>query len=40
MIINADLGVEHGAVVEVMDVARSAGVAKLAIAVRPREDRR
>ena len=40
VIINADLGVEHGAVVEVMDVARSAGVAKLAIAVKPREDKR
>lgn len=39
-IVNADHGVEHGTVVEVMDIARSAGVAKLAIAVKPREDRR
>lgn len=40
VIINAELGVEHGAVVEAMDVVRSDGVAKLAIAVKPREDKR
>ncbi len=37
VIINADDGVEHGEVVEVMDTARSANVAKLAIAVKPKE---
>ena len=40
VIINADLGVEHGAVVEVMDIARAANIAKLAIAVKPKEERR
>jgi biopolymer transport protein ExbD len=39
VVINADDGVEHGKVVEVMDTARNAGVAKLAIAVKPKEDR-
>jgi biopolymer transport protein ExbD len=38
VVINADDGVEHGKVVEVMDAARNAGVAKLAIAVKPREN--
>jgi biopolymer transport protein ExbD len=37
VIINADYGVEHGNVVEVMDTARSANVAKPAIAVKPKE---
>jgi biopolymer transport protein ExbD len=40
VVINADDGVEHGKVVEVMDTARSAGVAKLAIAVKPKENER
>lgn len=37
VVINADDGVEHGQVVEVMDIARKANVAKLAIAVKPKE---
>ena len=36
VIINADERLEHGLVVEVMDQAREAGVAKMAIAVRPK----
>lgn len=40
VVINADDGVEHGHVVEVMDIARSASVAKLAIAVKPKEQRK
>jgi biopolymer transport protein ExbD len=36
IIINADHEVEHGVVVEVMDEARQAGVAKMAIAVKPK----
>lgn len=40
VIINADNGVEHGHVVEIMDMARSANVAKLAIAVKPKEQTR
>jgi biopolymer transport protein ExbD len=40
VVINADDGVEHGRVVEVMDIARSANVAKLAIAVKPKEPKR
>jgi len=40
VVINADDGVEHGRVVEIMDVARDANVAKLAIAVKPREPKR
>jgi biopolymer transport protein ExbD len=36
VLINADERVEHGRVVEVMDDARQAGVAKMAIAVKPR----
>ena len=39
VLINADERVEHGLVVEVMDAARQAGVAKMAIAVKPREGR-
>jgi biopolymer transport protein ExbD len=40
VIINADDGVEHGRVVEVMDLARSVNVSKLAIAVRSKEQSR
>jgi biopolymer transport protein ExbD len=40
LVINADDGVEHGHVVEVMDIARGANVAKMAIAVQPKESRR
>lgn len=40
VVINADDGVEHGRVVEVMDIARSANVVKMAIAVKPKEPRR
>jgi biopolymer transport protein ExbD len=39
VLINADERVEHGFVVEVMDAARQAGVAKMAIAVKPKESR-
>ena len=39
VIINADDGVEHGRVVEVMDIARGANVARMAIAVKPKESR-
>jgi len=37
VVINADDGVSHGQVVEVMDIARGANVAKMAIAVKPKE---
>ena len=40
VLINADERVEHGLVVEVMDQARQAGVAKMAIAVKPKDNRR
>jgi biopolymer transport protein ExbD len=40
VVINADNGLEHGRVVEVMDIARSASVAKMAIAVKPKEPKR
>lgn len=39
VLINADEKVEHGIVVEIMDAARQAGVAKMAIAVKPRDAR-
>jgi len=39
VLINADERVEHGRVVEIMDEARQAGVAKMAIAVKPRDSR-
>jgi len=39
VVINADNGVAHGRVVEVMDIARSADVVKMAIAVKPKEQR-
>jgi biopolymer transport protein ExbD len=37
VVINADDGVQHGRVVEIMDHARQTGVSKLSIAVKPRE---
>jgi biopolymer transport protein ExbD len=40
VVINADDVVEHGRVVEVMDIARGANVARMAIAVKPKEIRR
>lgn len=40
VIINADEDVPHGRVVEAMDVARGAGVSRMAIAVKPAEARR
>jgi biopolymer transport protein ExbD len=40
VLINADQAVQHGLVVEVMDQARQAGVAKMAIAIKPKEGRR
>lgn len=39
VLINADEHVEHGIVVEIMDAARQAGVAKMAIAVKPKDSR-
>jgi len=39
IIINADERVDHGLVVEIMDQARQAGVAKMAIAIKPKESR-
>jgi biopolymer transport protein ExbD len=39
VVINADDGVEHGRVVEVMDIARGANVARMAIAVKPKRSR-
>jgi biopolymer transport protein ExbD len=38
VIINADDGVRHGQVVAIMDEARQAGIAKMSIAVKPREN--
>jgi biopolymer transport protein ExbD len=40
VVINAADGVEHGRVVEVMDIARSADVARMAIAIKPKEPRK
>ena len=40
VVINADDMVEHGQVVEVMDIARGANVAKMAIAVKPKEQKK
>ncbi len=40
VVINADDGVQHGQVVEVMDIARGAKVAKMAIAVKPKEQKK
>ena len=39
VLINADEQVEHALVVEIMDQARQAGGAKMAIAVKPKESR-
>ena len=39
VLINADEKVEHGVVVEIMDAARQAGVAKMAIAIKPKDSR-
>ncbi len=39
VLVNADERVEHGVVVDVMDQARQAGVAKMAIAVKPKDIR-
>jgi biopolymer transport protein ExbD len=39
VVINADDGVAHGRVVEVMDIARGANVVKMAIAVKPKEQK-
>jgi biopolymer transport protein ExbD len=40
VLINADERVEHGRVVDVMDIARQAGVTKMVIAVKPKDARR
>ena len=40
VVINADDGVAHGQVVEVMDIARAANIAKMAIAVKPKEQKK
>jgi biopolymer transport protein ExbD len=40
VVINADDGVAHGQVVEVMDIARAVNVAKMAIAVKPKEQKK
>jgi biopolymer transport protein ExbD len=40
VVINADDAVEHGRVVEVMDIARDANAAKMAIAVKPKEQKK
>jgi biopolymer transport protein ExbD len=40
VVINADDIVEHGQVVEVMDIARGANVAKMAIAVKPKDQKK
>jgi biopolymer transport protein ExbD len=37
VVINADDGVQHGKVVEIMDEARQTGAGKLSIAVKPKE---
>jgi biopolymer transport protein ExbD len=38
VVINADDGVEHGRVVEVMDIVRTASIARMAIAVKPKQE--
>ena len=40
VVINGDDGVAHGQVVEVMDIARAANIAKMAIAVKPKEQKK
>jgi biopolymer transport protein ExbD len=37
VVINADDGVQHGKVVEIMDQARQSGAARMSIAVKPKE---
>lgn len=37
VVVNADRAVEHGQVVELMDAVRQAGIARIAVAVRPNE---
>lgn len=39
VLINADEKVAHGIVVEIMDAARQAGAAKMAIAIKPKDSR-
>ena len=39
VVINADDGVAHGRVIEVMDIARSADVVRMAIAVKPKQQK-
>jgi biopolymer transport protein ExbD len=39
VVINADDGVPHGQVVEVMDIARTVNVARMAIAVKPKDQK-
>src|SRR5512132_3477164 len=39
VLINGDERVEHGVVVEIMDAARQAGVARMAIAIKPKDSR-
>jgi biopolymer transport protein ExbD len=38
VVINADDAIEHGRVVEVMDIARNANVARMAIAVKAKQE--
>jgi biopolymer transport protein ExbD len=37
VVVNADRSVEHGVVVELMDAVRQAGVTRIAVAVKPRD---
>ncbi|HOP85032.1 MAG TPA: biopolymer transporter ExbD [Syntrophorhabdaceae bacterium] len=37
IVINADKNVEHGRVIEVMDIVRKSGITKIAVATRPKE---
>jgi biopolymer transport protein ExbD len=39
VVINADDSVEHGRLIEVVDILRGANVAKMAIAVTPKEQK-
>jgi biopolymer transport protein ExbD len=39
VVVNADDGVQHGKVVEIMDQARQTGATKLSIAVKPKESK-
>jgi biopolymer transport protein ExbD len=38
VVVNADRAVEHGQVVELMDAVRQAGVTRIAVAVKPRQE--